>query len=113
MSEVHLSGVGLHLLNAAGDGASLGRSAKTADRYLDLLAGTCLVRVLPPRFENVGKRLVKSPKAHLRDSGILHFLLGLETSRDLAPGDRECPTVDGITALPLSGVGDIESAPAA
>ena len=43
-----------------------------------------MIRVLRPWFANLGKRLVKSPKVYLRDSGILHFLLGLEDSHELA-----------------------------
>ena len=69
--------------NAAALGRSMDATAKTVNHYRDLLAGTFMVRVLPPWFENLGKRLVKSPKVYLRDSGILHFLLGLETRRDL------------------------------
>ena len=48
------------------------------NHYRDLLAGSFMIRVLPPWFENLGKRLVKSPRVFLRDSGVLHFLLGLE-----------------------------------
>ncbi len=58
-------------------GNSLGISHHTARKHLDLLAGTYMVRTLEPFFTNVGKRLVKSPKVYLRDSGILHALLGL------------------------------------
>jgi predicted AAA+ superfamily ATPase len=52
-------------------------SPKTATHYRDLLAGTFMVRLLQPWFENLGKRLVKSPKVYLRDSGMLHHLLGI------------------------------------
>ena len=48
-------------------------------RYVDLLSDLMLVRRLPPWFANVGKRLVKTPKVYIRDSGILHSLLGLGT----------------------------------
>ena len=48
-------------------------------RYLDLLADTFMVRVLAPYHANLGKRLIKSPKIYLRDSGLLHALLGIET----------------------------------
>ena len=47
-------------------------------RYLDLLVDLLLVRRLPPYYANVGKRLVRSPKVYLRDSGVLHALLGLQ-----------------------------------
>jgi predicted AAA+ superfamily ATPase len=61
--------------NAARLGASLGVSDHTARRYLDILAGAYVVRVLPPWFENVKKRQVKAPKVFVRDSGLLHALL--------------------------------------
>ena len=63
--------------NAADVARSMDVDPRRANRYRDLLAGTFMARVLPPWFENVGKRLVKSPKVYLRDSGILHNLLGL------------------------------------
>lgn len=56
---------------------SLGSSEPTARRYLDILSGTYVVRQLPPWFENLKKRQVKSPKVFIRDSGILHALLGI------------------------------------
>ena len=56
---------------------SLGSSESTARRYLDILTGTFVVRQLPPWHENLKKRQVKSPKAYVRDSGILHSLLGI------------------------------------
>ena len=66
--------------NAAELARSMGNSEPTARRYLDILTGAFVVRVLPPWFENVGKRQVRSPKVFLRDTGLLHALLGL---RDL------------------------------
>jgi uncharacterized protein len=63
--------------NASELGASLGVSHHATRRYLDLLTGTFVVRLLPPWFENVGKRLVKSPKIFVRDSGLLHTLLNV------------------------------------
>jgi len=58
---------------------SFGVSEKTVKRYLEILEGTFLVRTLPPWHDNLGKRLVKSPKVYIRDSGILHALLGIDT----------------------------------
>ena len=52
-------------------------------RHLDALAGALVVRVLEPWFENVGKRLVKSPKVYVRDTGLLHALLSINTAREL------------------------------
>lgn len=69
------------------NGSEVGRSLQmahtTVKRYLDVLAGALLVRQHPPWFENVGKRLVKSPKVYLRDSGLLHALLGLGRMEDI------------------------------
>ncbi len=65
------------LPNAAELGRSLGVDGKTVGRYLDLLVDLLLVRRLPPLLANVGKRLVRSPKVLVRDSGLVHTLLGL------------------------------------
>jgi predicted AAA+ superfamily ATPase len=69
--------------NAAQLARSLGTSENTARRYLDILAGAYMVRVLPPWFENIRKRQVKAPKIYIRDSGLLHALLQLPTWQDL------------------------------
>jgi predicted AAA+ superfamily ATPase len=69
--------------NAAEFARSLGTSEPTARRYLDILSGAYMVRVLPPWFENISKRQVKSPKVYVRDSGILLALLQLSTMADL------------------------------
>ena len=71
------------LWNASELGRSLGLSDKTVRTYLDELSQTFMVRQLQPWFENVGKRQVKSPKVYLRDSGLLHHLLGIETAAQL------------------------------
>ena len=70
-------------LNAARLGAALGVSSHTVRAYLELLESTFMVRLLPPFEANLGKRLVKSPKVFLRDTGILHALLGVATPDDL------------------------------
>ena len=72
-------------LNAAQLARGLGVDGKTVARYLDLLVDLLLVRRLPPCHANVGKRLVKSPKVYVRDSGIVHALLGLD-DRDAVLG---------------------------
>lgn len=69
--------------NAAHLARSLGTSENTARRYLDILAGAYMTRVLPPWFENLRKRQVKAPKIYLRDSGLLHAFLQLTTVVDL------------------------------
>jgi predicted AAA+ superfamily ATPase len=63
--------------NAAQLARSLGASENTVRRYLDVLAGAYMIRILPPWFENLSKRQVKAPKIYLRDSGLLHALLQL------------------------------------
>lgn len=62
---------------------SLMISDKTVRRYLDILVGTFMIRILQPWFENIAKRQVKSPKLYFRDSGILHTLLGLNAKSQL------------------------------
>ncbi len=63
--------------NASQLAASLGVSYHTVNRYVDILEQTFLIRKLPPYFANIGKRLVKSPKIYFRDTGLLHFFLGI------------------------------------
>ena len=62
---------------------SLGVSPPTVRRYLDLLTGLFVVRQLPPWHENLGKRQIRSPKIYLRDSGLLHVLLGIRSAPEL------------------------------
>jgi predicted AAA+ superfamily ATPase len=71
------------ILNFSELGRALGISDMTVRRWLDVLEGTFMVRLLPPWHENLGKRLVKSPKLYLTDSGLLHSLLGVGTADDL------------------------------
>ncbi|OGA37754.1 MAG: ATPase [Betaproteobacteria bacterium RIFCSPLOWO2_12_FULL_62_13] len=71
------------LWNASKIAASLGVSAPTVGHYLDTLQDTFMVRLLPPYAANLKKRLVKSPKVYLRDSGLLHALLRLGTVDEL------------------------------
>lgn len=79
------------LLNASKLSASLAISGQTVARYIDLLSDLMLVRRLAPWADNVGKRLVRAPKVYVRDSGIVHALLGLP-SRDALLGH---PVVGG------------------
>jgi len=78
------------LLNAAAFARALAVDGKTVASYLDLLVDLLLVRRLPPWHGNVRKRLVKSPKIYVRDSGLVHALLGI--------GDREA-----LLAHPVAG----------
>ena len=65
------------ILNASEIGRSLGETNKTVQRHLEMLSAGFMVRLLRPWFENLGKRLVRSPKLFVRDSGLLHALLGI------------------------------------
>jgi predicted AAA+ superfamily ATPase len=69
--------------NGAEAARSMAVSEPTARRYLDLLSGLFLIRQLQPWHENLKKRQVKAPKVYVRDSGVLHSLLGIETERSL------------------------------
>jgi predicted AAA+ superfamily ATPase len=71
------------LLNVAQLARNIGVDVKTAQSYIDLLCALLLVRRLPPWHANVGKRLVKSPKVYVRDSGLVHALLDIETKESL------------------------------
>ena len=82
--------------NAAELARSMDMSVPAVNRYRDLLAGAFMVRILPPWFENLGKRIVKSPKVYLRDSGVLHFLLGLEKAADLPMHPRYGASWEGF-----------------
>ena len=76
------------LLNAAALGRAISLDQKTAGRYVDILEGAFLIRRLPPWFENVGKRVVKASKLYLRDSGVLHALLGLRDAQEIQSHPR-------------------------
>jgi predicted AAA+ superfamily ATPase len=71
------------MLNAARLAASLGVSGQTIGRYIDLLCDLLLVRRLQPWAKQSSKRLVKAPKVYVRDSGLVHALLGLGSHADL------------------------------
>ena len=78
------------MLNAAHIAGSLAVSGQSVARYLDLLVDLLLVRRLPPWEANAGKRLVRTPKVYIRDSGIVHALLNIET-------------LDGLLGHPVCG----------
>lgn len=77
---VHYHG---QIFNASEIAKSLGVSDHTTRRYLDILAGTFMIRELSPWFENIQKRQVRSPKIYFRDSGILHALLNIKEVSEL------------------------------
>ncbi|MDK9704791.1 MAG: ATP-binding protein [Sulfuritalea sp.] len=97
------------LLNAAQFARNLGVDAKTAAAYLDLLVDLLLVRRLPPWHANLSKRLVKSPKVYVRDSGLVHALLGIadkETllSHPVVGQSWECFVIENLLACAPDGV---------
>ena len=69
--------------NASEPARAMGVSEPTIRRYLDLLTDAFMVRQLQPWHANVRKRQVKAPKVYIRDSGLLHQLLGIQTKKDL------------------------------
>ena len=76
----HLQG---QVINLSQAGGSLGLSHTTIRSYLDLLENTFMIRMLKPYHTNIGKRLVKSPKVYIRDTGILHALLSIGSFDEL------------------------------
>lgn len=70
--------------NASRIAASMDISSPTAKRYLDIMSGAYIIRQLQPWYENLGKRLVKSPKIYFRDSGIFHTLSGIRSFNQLS-----------------------------
>jgi hypothetical protein len=84
------------VLNSSEIARSLGVSDVTVRRYLDLLQGTFMARVLRPWSENLGKRLVKSPKVFVADTGLLHVLLGLRTQDDLESHQKAGASFEGF-----------------
>ena len=72
-----------NLINFSEIGRSFAIADTTVRHYIDILVGTFMLRVLPPWYMNIGKRLVKRPKLYFRDSGIFHALLSLETREAL------------------------------
>lgn len=76
------------LINYSEFSRSFGVSDMTIRKYLDILEGVFMVRLLQPWHANLGKRLVKSPKLYIRDSGLLHHLLSIGSERDLATHNK-------------------------
>lgn len=96
--------------NAAELARSLGISEGTARNYLALFAGTRMVRLLPPWFENIRKRQVKSPKAYVRDTGILHTLLGLTGEEEVAGHPKVGASFEGFVIAQLLAAFDSRDA---
>ena len=77
-------------------GRAFGVSHTTVRSYLNLLTATFVVRQLPPWTENIGKRVVRSPKVYVADSGLLHALLGIEKPTDLATHPKVGASFEGF-----------------
>ena len=75
---------------------SIDVSLPTARHYLDILSGAYATRLLPPWFENIKKRQVKSPKIYVRDSGLLHYLLGIDSTMGLRTNPRYGASWEGF-----------------
>ncbi|MBA3072295.1 MAG: ATP-binding protein [Anaerolineae bacterium] len=91
----HLAHYHGQIWNAAEASRALDVSQSTARRYVDLLQDLFMVRQLQPWYENLGKRQVKSPKIYLRDSGLLHYLLGIRTVQELTLHPRSGASWEG------------------
>jgi len=95
--------------NASEIARSMDVAPNTAQHYLDVLNGAFVLRVLPPWHENLKKWQVRSPKVYLRDSGMLHFLLGIESMNALRSHPRYGASGEGFAleqALALFGERD-------
>ena len=99
------------LFNAAQLARGLAVDGKTVTRYLDLLVDLLLVRRLQPYQSNIGKRLVKSPKVYIRDSGIVHALLGIEDREALFGHPVAGPSWEGFVIENLIGAAPERTAP--
>lgn len=94
------------LLNASRLARDLGIDGKTVVRYIDLLAALMFVRPLHPYFANVGKRLTKAPKVFVRDSGLVHALLGLDDLDSLLSHPVVAASWEGFAIENLIGSGE-------
>lgn len=95
--------------NASKLAASMGTSYHTINRYTDILEQTFLVRKLPPYYANIGKRLVKSPNIYLRDSGHLHYFIGVQDARTLAVHPSRGASWEGFVIEQLVNAFTLES----
>ena len=91
------------ILNTAQFARNLGVDAKTAAAYLDLLVDLLLVRRLPPWHANLGKRLIKSPKVYVRDTGLVHALLNISDREALLGHPVVGPSWEGFVIENLLG----------
>jgi predicted AAA+ superfamily ATPase len=94
------------VLNASELARSLGEAHTTVRRHLDLLTGALMVRQLQPWFANIAKRQVKAPKIYVRDSGLLHALLGLQRFRELEGHPKLGASWEGFAVEEIARVVD-------
>ena len=94
------------LLNVSDLARSLSVSSHTVNADLDVLEGSFMVRRLQPYFANVQKRLTKSPKLYIRDTGILHFLAGLRNSNELNTWPKRGHSFEGLVIEELCAMAD-------
>lgn len=92
------------LFNASRLASSLAVSSPTTRRWLDVLLDTYMIRELQPWFSNTGKRLVKSSKVYLRDSGVVHRLLGIESIEELLSHPVCGASWEGYVIEQISGI---------
>lgn len=98
-----------NIFNASQLGASLGYSDTTIKRYLDILIGTFMIRKLNLWFENINKRQVKSPKIYFRDSGILHYLMGITNYNNLLTHPKLGASWEGMALEEIIKFNKVES----
>lgn len=96
------------LLNYSTLGRSLGYSYHTIQNILDLFSGYFLLRRLLPYHANVGKRLVKAPKVYLRDSGMLHYLLGVGTAEQLLGSPARGNSFEGFMIQQIAALEELQ-----
>ena len=95
--------------NAAEFARAIGAGQNAARRYLDILAGAYMVRVLPPWYENIGKRQVRAPKVYVRDTGILHALLDLGSPGTLSGHPKVGASFEGFVVEQLLSCLDLRN----
>lgn len=91
--------------NASELARSIGTSSKTAMHYRDVLEGAFMIRVVSPWFVNLKKRQVKSPRVYIRDSGLLHSLLGIRDMQALRAHPHYGPSWEGFALEQMLGMG--------
>lgn len=92
------------VINYAEFARSFGISDMTVRRYLDILSGTFMIRLLQPWSTNAGKRVVKRPKIYFRDSGLFHALLAVRSAEDLATNNKLGASWEGFAVEAVARV---------